>query len=76
MLMAHAATEPEILRTLMADEMWDQWVRVGYAPVLGIGGEAAVAMSVLQHLVMPGWAEGLERYQILMDTLLAQSAAV
>ncbi|WP_316784340.1 hypothetical protein [Streptomyces sasae] len=76
MLLAYAGKEPEILRTLMADEMWDQWVRVGFAPVLGIGGEVAVAMSVFQHLLMPEWAEGLERYQALMDTLLAQPADV
>ncbi|WP_089107747.1 hypothetical protein [Streptomyces hyaluromycini] len=76
MLLAYAGHEPEILRTLMTDEMWDQWVRVGYAPVLGIGGEAAVAMSVILHLLMPEWAEGLERYQILMDALLIQPAAV
>ncbi|MCX4617945.1 hypothetical protein [Streptomyces mirabilis] len=76
MLLPHVANEPEILRTLMADEMWDQWVRVGFAPVLGIGGEAAIAMSVIQHLLFPGWAEELERYQTLMDTLLAQPPAV
>ncbi|WP_445282598.1 hypothetical protein [Streptomyces sp. DSM 118148] len=70
------ANEPEILRTLMADEMWDLWVRVGFAPVLGTGGEAATAMSVVQHLHFPGWAEGLERYQALMDTLLAQPPSV
>ncbi|MEH0589858.1 hypothetical protein QA942_39835 [Streptomyces sp. B21-106] len=76
MLLTYAVNEPEILRTLMADEMWDQWVRVGFAPVLGVGGEVAVAMSVFQHLLMPGWADGLERYQALMDTLLAQHATV
>ncbi|MGX9891223.1 hypothetical protein [Streptomyces sp. NPDC002276] len=76
MLLAHAVTEPEILRTLMAHEMWDQWVRVGYAPVPGVGGEVAVSMSVFQHLLMPEWAEGLERYQTLMDTLLTQPATV
>ncbi|MEV5950400.1 hypothetical protein [Streptomyces sp. NPDC051993] len=75
-LLAHAGNEPELLRTLMADEMWDQWVRVGFAPVLGIGGEAGIAMSVIQHLLMPEWGEGLERYQTLMDTLLAQPPAV
>ncbi|WP_435216457.1 hypothetical protein [Streptomyces sp. bgisy034] len=75
MLLAYTSNEPEILRTLMADEMWDQWVRVGYAPVFGIGGEVAVAVSVIQHLLMPGWAEGMERYQALMDTLLTQLAA-
>ncbi|WP_019070639.1 hypothetical protein [Streptomyces hokutonensis] len=76
MLLAHAVNEPEILRTLMAHEMWDQWVRVGYAPVPGVGGEVAVVMSVVQHLLTPGWAEDLERYQTLMDTLLAQPAPV
>lgn len=75
-LLPHVVSKrPEILRTLMADEMWDLWVRVGFAPVLGIGGEAAMAMSVIQHLLFPGWAEGLERYQTLMDTLLAQPPA-
>ncbi|MGW1563780.1 hypothetical protein ACWCQ1_46050 [Streptomyces sp. NPDC002144] len=71
MVLPHVANAPELLRTLMADEMWDQWVGVGFAPVLGIGGEVAVAMSVVQHLLMPEWAEGLERYQALLDTLLA-----
>ncbi|MEU9480767.1 hypothetical protein [Streptomyces sp. NPDC048191] len=75
-LLPHVVSKrPEILRTLMADEMWDLWVRVGFAPVLGIGGEAAMAMSVVQHLLFPGWAEGLVRYQTLMDTLLAQPPA-
>jgi len=70
-VLPQVANAPELLRTLMADEMWDQWVRVGFAPVLGIGGEVAVAMSVIQHLLMPGWAEGLGRYQAVLDTLLA-----
>ncbi|MDX2757420.1 hypothetical protein [Streptomyces europaeiscabiei] len=76
LLMQRAQDEPEILRALMADEMWDQWVRVGgFVPVLGMGGEAAVAINVVQYLVIPGWAEGLERYQALMETLLAQPDA-
>ncbi|MFF4795755.1 hypothetical protein ACFY2M_40050 [Streptomyces sp. NPDC001276] len=75
LLLQRAPHEPEILRTLMVDEMWDRWVRVGgFAPVLGMGGEAAIAINVVQYLVIPGWAEGLERYQALMDTLLAQPA--
>ncbi|MFE7076484.1 hypothetical protein ACFU96_40995 [Streptomyces sp. NPDC057620] len=75
LLLQRAPNEPEILRPLMADEMWDQWVRVGgFAPVLGIGGEAALAISVVQYLLIPGWAEDLERYQALMDTLLARPA--
>ncbi|MFE9769451.1 hypothetical protein ACFYPC_33865 [Streptomyces sp. NPDC005808] len=76
LLMQRAPDEPEILRTLMADVMWDQWVRVGgFVPVLGMGGEAAIAINVVYYLVIPGWAEDLERYQGLMDTLLAQPAA-
>lgn len=75
LLIQRAPDEPEILRTLMADEMWDRWVRVGgFAPVLGMGGEAAVAVNIVQYLVVPGWSEGLERYQAVMDTLLAQPA--
>ncbi len=75
-LMQRAQEEPEILRTLMADEMWDQWVRVGgFVPVLGMGGEAAVAINVVQYLVIPGWAQDLERYQALMDALLGQPTA-
>ncbi|MFJ9250502.1 hypothetical protein [Streptomyces sp. NPDC101776] len=75
-LLPRMVTDPEILRALMADEMWDQWVRVGFAPVLGVSGEAAVSMSVIQHLLMPEWAEALERYQTLMGTLLTQPAPV
>ncbi|WP_329550613.1 hypothetical protein [Streptomyces sp. NBC_00696] len=76
LLLQRAPSEPEILRTLMADVMWDQWARIGgCAPVLGLGGEAAIAINVVQYLVIPGWAEDLERYQALMDTLLAQPVA-
>ncbi|MCZ4124993.1 hypothetical protein [Streptomyces sp. H39-S7] len=76
LLMQRAPDEPEILRRLMADVMWDQWVRIGgFAPILGMVGEAAIAMSVVQFLVIPGWAEDLQRYQALMDMLLAQPAA-
>ncbi|MDW8478317.1 hypothetical protein R3L02_41960 [Streptomyces scabiei] len=75
LLIQRVPHEPEILRTLMADEMWEQWVRVGgFVPVLGMGGEAAIAVSVVQHLLIPGWAEGLARYQTLMETLLGQTA--
>ncbi|MEU5436412.1 hypothetical protein AB0G73_23960 [Streptomyces sp. NPDC020719] len=75
MLLAHVHNEPETLRTLMADEMWEQWVRVGFVPLHGVGGEAAIALSVVQHLLLPGWAEGLERYQTLMDARLARPPA-
>jgi hypothetical protein len=50
LLLQRIPHEPEILQTLMAHEMWDQWVRVGgFVPVLGMGGEAAVALSVVQR---------------------------
>ncbi|MEV6179964.1 hypothetical protein [Streptomyces sp. NPDC052015] len=76
LLLQRVADDPNILRTLMADEMWNLWVRVeGFAPILGIGGEAAIAINVVQDLLIPGWAEGLERYQALIETLLARSAA-
>jgi hypothetical protein len=38
-------------------------------------GEAAIALSTVQYLVVPGWAGDLRRYQVLMGTLLATSAA-
>ncbi|MGX1546847.1 hypothetical protein [Streptomyces adustus] len=63
--------EPEILAVLMDDVMGDQWVRAeGLAP-LGRLGEAAIALSTIQYLVVPGWAADLQRYQSLMDALLA-----
>ncbi|GAX57532.1 hypothetical protein [Streptomyces olivochromogenes] len=70
LFLQRAPEDPEIPRTLMADVMWHQWVRVGgFAPVLGIGGEAAIALNVVQYLTIPGWAADLERYQQLMDAL-------
>ncbi|MFF2431614.1 hypothetical protein [Streptomyces mirabilis] len=76
LLLQRAPEDPEILRTLMADVMWHQWVRVGgFAPVLGIGGEAAIALNVVQYLTIPGWAADLERYQQLMDTLLSRPSS-
>ncbi|MFD6295826.1 hypothetical protein ACFWFU_13565 [Streptomyces sp. NPDC060235] len=73
LLIQRAPQDPGILRTLMDDVMWDQWVCLGgCVPVLGIGGEAAIALNVFQYLTLPGWAEDLERYLTLMDTLLAQ----
>ncbi|MFF1595517.1 hypothetical protein ACFVY0_47000 [Streptomyces sp. NPDC058286] len=73
LLIHRAPANPSILRTLMDDVMWDQWARVGgCAPVLGIGGEAAIALNVFQYLALPGWAADLERYLELMDALLAE----
>ncbi|MEU9370731.1 hypothetical protein AB0D71_39990 [Streptomyces avermitilis] len=72
LLIQRAPDDPAILQTLMDDEMWDQWARVGgFAPVLGVGGEAAIALNVFQYLTLPRWAGDLERYLTLMDTLLA-----
>ncbi|MGW2052005.1 hypothetical protein ACWCPF_43855 [Streptomyces sp. NPDC001858] len=73
LLMQRVPDKPEILRTLMANEMWDEWGRAGgFVPAFGAGGEAAIAISVVRYLALPG---GLERYQVLMERLLAQSAA-
>ncbi|MFJ2722229.1 hypothetical protein [Streptomyces sp. NPDC087437] len=63
--------EPEILAVLMDDVMWDQWVRAGGLAPLGRLGKAAIALSTIQYLVVPGWAADLQRYQTLMDALLA-----
>ncbi|MFF3467600.1 hypothetical protein [Streptomyces sp. NPDC002619] len=69
LLLKHADSEPVILARLMDDVMWDQWVRVGGVAPAGRLGEAAIALSTVQYLVVPGWAEDLHRYQALMDTL-------
>ncbi|MER5599885.1 hypothetical protein [Streptomyces sp. NPDC002265] len=63
-------SEPEILTELMDDVMWDQWVRAGGLAPQGRLGEAAIALSTIQYLVVPGWAADLQRYQALMDALL------
>lgn len=52
----------------MSDVMWDEWVRVGGVAPDGVAGEAAIAMSTVQYLIVPGWAENLERYRAFMDT--------
>ncbi|WP_157876971.1 hypothetical protein [Streptomyces graminilatus] len=75
LLMERAGDEPEILATLMDDSMWDQWVRVGGVAPAGRLGEAAIALSTVQYLVVPGWAGDLERYLMLMDDLLSTPGA-
>jgi hypothetical protein len=75
LLLERASEEPEILGTLMDDPMWDQWVRVGGVAPTGRLGEAAIALSTVQYLVVPGWAGDLERYLTLMENLLAMPAA-
>nr|BFD88347.1 hypothetical protein StreXyl84_77480 [Streptomyces sp. Xyl84] len=63
--------DAEILTVLMDDVMWDQWVRVGgFAPTSRLG-EAAIALSTMQYLLVPDWAEDLHRYQDRMDRMLA-----
>lgn len=63
--------DAEILAVLMDDVMWDQWARTaGIAPA-GRLGEAAITLSTVQYLLVPGWAEDLHRYQDRMDRLLA-----
>ncbi|WP_328373649.1 hypothetical protein OG800_50685 (plasmid) [Streptomyces sp. NBC_00445] len=74
-LMERAGDEPEILLRLMDDPMWDQWVRVGGIAPIGRLGEAAIALSTVQYLVVPGWAGDLERYLMLMESLLSPPAA-
>ncbi|MFD8262140.1 hypothetical protein ACFV19_25170 [Streptomyces griseoluteus] len=64
-----------ILAELMDDVMWDQWVRAGgIAPVSRLG-EAAITLSTVQYLLVPGWAEDLHRYQDRMDGMLAAPTA-
>ncbi|MDT0453788.1 hypothetical protein [Streptomyces hesseae] len=74
LLLERAGDEPEILVKLMEDAMWDQWARTGGIAPMGRLGEAAVALSTVQYLGIPGWAEDLERYQDLLENLLATSA--
>ncbi|MFD3663127.1 hypothetical protein ACFWVF_21440 [Streptomyces sp. NPDC058659] len=70
MLWTKALGKPEIVPQLMSNVMWDQWVRVGGLAPTGAAGEAAVAISAVQYLLVPGWAEDLATYQDFMDTLL------
>ncbi|MEV0493646.1 MULTISPECIES: hypothetical protein [Streptomyces] len=69
-LLKRAIHEPVILTRLMNHVMWDQWVRTGGVLVDGQAGEAAVALSTVQFLIVPGWAEDLERYLAFMEALL------
>ncbi|WP_225828776.1 hypothetical protein [Streptomyces naphthomycinicus] len=76
MLLGRADDDAKILARLMDDNvMWDQWARIGGIAPDGRLGEAAIALSTAQYLLVPGWAEDLTRYQALMDTLLATPAA-
>ncbi|MFE9812738.1 hypothetical protein [Streptomyces sp. NPDC005548] len=63
--------DPEVLETLVCDVMWEQWARV---PVNQLG-ETAIAMSTVQHLVIPGWAEDLRRYRGLLENLMTVPTA-
>ncbi|MEU6988206.1 hypothetical protein ABZ946_33070 [Streptomyces sp. NPDC046324] len=69
-LWTRAVENLELVHHLMADVMWDQWVRVGGLAPNGAAGEAAVAISTVQYLAVPGWADDLHRFQNVMDNLL------
>ncbi|WP_331733942.1 hypothetical protein OHU34_46165 (plasmid) [Streptomyces sp. NBC_00080] len=47
--------------------------RVGGVAPSGRLGEAAIALSTVQYLVVPDWAADLDRYQALMEALLDAS---
>ncbi|MFF1932007.1 hypothetical protein [Streptomyces sp. NPDC058228] len=64
----------ETLAVLMSDVMWDQWVRAGGVAPASRLGEAAITLSTVQYLLVPGWSEDLHRYQDRMDRLLAVPA--
>ncbi|WP_185094810.1 hypothetical protein [Streptomyces sp. PanSC19] len=70
MLLSKAVGNPEIIRQLMNHVMWDQWARVGGIVPDGTAGEAAIALSTVQYLLIPGWSDDLHRYQGFMDHLL------
>ncbi|MFJ2937933.1 hypothetical protein ACIO8G_34860 [Streptomyces sp. NPDC087219] len=70
LLWTRAVENPELVHHLMADVMWDQWVRVGGLAPNGAAGEAAVAISTVQYLAVPGWADDLHRFQAFMESLL------
>ncbi|MER7057877.1 hypothetical protein [Streptomyces sp. NPDC000351] len=62
----------EMLTVLMDDVMWDQWARAGGIAPASRLGEAAITLSTVQYLLVPGWAEDLHRYQDRMDRMLAE----
>ncbi|MGV9903373.1 hypothetical protein ACWDU8_12980 [Streptomyces sp. NPDC003388] len=64
-----------MLAELMDDVMWDQWVRVGGIAPASRLGEAAITLSAVQYLLVPGWAEDLHRYQDRMDRMLTAPTA-
>ncbi|WP_156725789.1 hypothetical protein [Streptomyces apocyni] len=72
-LWTRAVQQPELVHHLMSDVMWDQWVRVGGLAPNGAAGEVAIAISTVQYLVIPGWADDLHRFQAVMETLIAPS---
>ncbi|WP_369149159.1 hypothetical protein [Streptomyces sp. R44] len=70
MLMNKAVENPEIVRQPMNHVMWDQWARVGGIAPDGAAGEAAIALSTVQYLLIPGWSDDLHHNQAFMDNLL------
>lgn len=68
-------TDAGILTELMDDVMWDHWARTGGVAPTGRLGEAAITLSTVQYLLVPGWAQDLHHYQDRMDRLLAAPTA-
>ncbi|MFF3601680.1 hypothetical protein [Kitasatospora indigofera] len=75
MLWLQAAHTPEIIRELMRDAMWNEWVCVCGLALDGVAGEAAIAISTLHYLVVPGWSEDHGRYLAFMEALLVEALA-
>ncbi|MEU0001794.1 hypothetical protein ABZ069_33280 [Streptomyces microflavus] len=69
-LLELAQRAPGCIPHLMNDVMWDQWVRVGGLAPEGKAGEAGIAMATVTHLLVPGWAEDLDRYTAVMTSYL------
>ncbi|MER7512147.1 hypothetical protein ABTX82_27885 [Streptomyces lavendulae] len=69
-LLIRAVEIPQIIPLLMNDPMWERWARPGGIAPSGAAGEAAVAVSAVQHMLFPWWAEDLKRYQVFLEILL------
>ncbi|MCX4985842.1 hypothetical protein [Streptomyces sp. NBC_00572] len=74
LLWTRAVEDPELMHRLMSDVMWDQWARVGGLAPHGAAGEAGIAISTVQYLAVPGWADDLIRFQTVMENLVVAFA--
>ncbi|MFE1892670.1 hypothetical protein [Streptomyces microflavus] len=61
---------PARIPHLMNDVMWGQRVLVGGLAPDGKAGEAGIAIATVTHLLVPGWAEDLDRYTAVMTSYL------